>query len=121
MLFAILSAALLLIPQTAQASVGPRIKIHPHVDTATYSKPLHEVRGRIGIVNTTRKAVTVRCTVVATLHSKTGSAVLKGSAIVKTTVGPDRTKQPHYGISLRDKHHRFRNFPSHLGAHCQKV
>lgn len=121
MMSAALGIALLLGSQTAMASLRPEIKIHPHVDTATYAKPLHDVKGRVGIVNGTNKTITIRCTVVATLHAKGGTAVLLGSAIIKTSVGPQRTKMAHYEIFVRDKHHKYRNSPSHLGAQCSEV
>lgn len=113
--------ALFLGTGSALADIGPRIAIHPHVNAATYDKPFHDVRGRVGIVNGTNKTITIRCTVVATLHSKSGSALLMGSDIIRASVGAHMTRQPHYEIVLRDKRHRFRNSPSHLGAHCVKV
>lgn len=121
MIAAAIGIALFMVPQTASAGVGPRIKIHPHVNSATYDKPLHEIRGRVGIVNGTNRTITIRCTVVATLHSKNGTAEIQGSDTIRATVGPHRTRQPHYRMTLRDKHHRFRNSPSRLGAHCLKI
>ena len=120
-LAAVLGMALFAGAGSAYASVGPRIIIHPHVGTATYDKPLHDVRGRVGIFNTTNQPVTIRCSVVATLRAKSGTDLRFGSAIIKVTVGPDRIRRPHYEIILRDKAHEFMNRPSNLVAHCSKV
>jgi hypothetical protein len=120
-LVSVLGLTLFLAAVPASADVGSSIAIHPHVGTATYKKPFHDIRGRVGIANMTGKTVTVRCTVIATLPSKSGSDQMEGSAIVSVPVMAEQARSPHYEIILRDEHHKFRNSPSDLVAHCNVV
>ena len=103
----------------ADAVLGPRIKIHPHVLAHGYSKPTHHIRGRVGIVNMTNHKVSVHCKVVVELMG--GGAHKKGHGGANADVPAHGKRKPHFKIQIHDADHHLKNAPKHIATHCHRT
>ena len=108
-----------LIPGAAIAAPGNQIGVHPHATSHGYDDPFHRIRGRVGIVNGSNRAVSLKCTVVVLLDGP-GDTHKRGRDTFRVGVGAGEKRRPHFSVKIRDAEHSFDNVPTSTRAHCHR-
>lgn len=102
------------------AALPANLKAFAVINAYSYANGNHHASGRLRLVNTGSKDMTVSCTVTVTWARGNGDTAKRRDK-VNAQVGAGETRRPHFNVKFHDPDHLFKNVPTHAAPHCFKT
>lgn len=103
---------------SSAAALPANLKAFAVIHGHTYSNGNHHASGKLRLVNSGSKDMTLNCTVTVTWARSNGDTAKRNDKITGAKVGAGQMRFLHFNVKFRDPDHLFENIPTHAAPHC---